>query len=433
MSNPHQKNLSCKSVGENAPTLSHDLQNWPDDLTTISDVIMYAKAEFANAKSKKSKEKKTHKPKTHKPQPKRSYMAALNNYGSLIQKYPNNPSYRTKQAEFLLSTGKYEDALVQCQTAKHLDPALQIELQPIICLCYLNLDKLDAAWNEIQVVEGKHKVGLLELFAERKKIVDDAKQNWKIYLEAAVSAVCDTLWLTALLQIVKVTDFAGIHYRMVLALKAEILFQLHAFNQADVVISEALEKDLEDPDVNIFDIIPKVLHRKIDSSLVMGPRAYPFAVAAEIKLAIGRFDKALTSAQEAYAVDPSNAVLAFFRKVRHASAALDNGNNFYQMQHYEKAIEEYKEGLKHAQNNSMLLTKLASCQFYTGNWDECRKSSDKAVRFCPDNNNQRGFILRAYSNIKLKKWKKCIRAFERLLDRYSKEVKIMDLISAAME
>ncbi|KAJ4771028.1 TPR repeat-containing thioredoxin TTL1 [Rhynchospora pubera] len=417
MSNPHQN-------GEHDQT--SDLQNWPDDLTTISDIIVYAKAEFAKSDESK-KEKK------HKPQPRRSYMAALNNYGSLIQKYPNNPSYRTKQAEFLLSTGKYEDALVQCQAAKHLDPALQIELQPIICLCYLNLDKLDAAWNEIQVVEEKDKVGLLELFAERKKIVDDAKQNWKTYLEATISAVCDTLWLTALLQIVKVTDFAEIDYRMVLALKAEILFQLNAFNQADVVISQALKKDLKEPDVNIFDLIPKVLNMKIDPSLVMGPRAYPFAVAAEIKLAIGRFDEALELAQAAYTVEPSNAVLTFYQKVQDASEALDNGNNFYQMQHYEKAIKEYKEGLKHAKNNSLLLTKLASCQFYTGKWADCRKSSDEAVRFCPDSNNQQGLILRAYSNIKLKKWEKCIWAFERLLDRYSKEVKIHDLISAAIE
>ncbi|XP_021287915.1 TPR repeat-containing thioredoxin TTL1 [Herrania umbratica] len=139
--------------------------------------------------------------------------------------------------------------------------------------------------------------------------------------------------------------------------------------------------------------------------------AYLFFVQAQIEMALGRFENAVTAAERAGQIDPRNVEVAvLLNNVRFVARARARGNDLFKSERFTEACSAYGDGLRLDPSNSVLYCNRAACWFKLGRWEHSVEDCDQALSIQP--NYIKALLRRAASNSKLERWAEAVRDYE---------------------
>ncbi|ESW05193.1 hypothetical protein PHAVU_011G160000 [Phaseolus vulgaris] len=314
---------------------------------------------------------------------------ALCLYDRAIAMSPGNAAYRSNRAAALTGLGRLPEAVRACEEAVGLDPNYGRAHQRLATLflrlgqvedarkhlCYPGLHPDPAELQKLQIVE-KH----INKCGDVRRIRD-----WNSVLrevDAAVAAGADSCV-------------------QLFMCRAEALLKLHQMDDAELCLSW----------------IPK--SEPHPSSLAqarffgMFSEAYCYFVRAQIEMAFGRFENAVTAAEKASQIDPRNVEVAVLLKnVRMVARARLRGNDLFKSERFTEACSAYGEGLRLDPSNSVLYCNRAACWFKLGQWERSIEDCNQALRIQP--NYTKAILRRAASNSKLERWEEAVKDYELL-------------------
>ncbi|KAG2254721.1 hypothetical protein Bca52824_084857, partial [Brassica carinata] len=142
--------------------------------------------------------------------------------------------------------------------------------------------------------------------------------------------------------------------------------------------------------------------------------SYILMVGAQVYIAAGRFEDAVTASRQAARLDPSNVeVNAVARKARAVAAARLTGNLLFNASKFEAACVVYTEGLEKEPCNALLLCNRAASRFKLGLFEKAIEDSTLALNLQPSYRKARR--RKADSYAKLEKWQHAIQDYELLM------------------
>ncbi|KAH9605844.1 hypothetical protein KSS87_000667 [Heliosperma pusillum] len=312
---------------------------------------------------------------------------ALLFYDRAIAISPGNASYRSNRAAALTGLGRVGEAVRECEEAVRLDPAygrahhrlasLLIRLGQVEVarrhLCYAGQQPDPKELHKLQAVE-KH---LNQCFESRRN------RDWKSTLREGDAAIT-----------------AGADYSPQLFLcRAESLLKLQQIDDVESILSNTPKID---PSPHCCS------HSKFFGML---SEAYLFYVQAQIEMAVGRFENAVTLAEKAGKIDPRGVEIAkLLNTVRLVAKARTRGNDLFNSARFTEACAAYGEGLKLDPSYSVLYGNRAACWYKLGMWEKSIEDCNHALRIHP--NYTKALLRRAASNNKLERWGEAVRDYE---------------------
>ncbi|XP_071724600.1 inactive TPR repeat-containing thioredoxin TTL3-like, partial [Rutidosis leptorrhynchoides] len=143
----------------------------------------------------------------------------------------------------------------------------------------------------------------------------------------------------------------------------------------------------------------------------MAAEAYMLYVNAQVDMALGRFESAVSMAEKASITEYSNMeIKIFLSNVKMVARSRSRGNELFNAGKYDEACSAYGEGLKYDQNNSVLHCNRAICWSKLGLWENSVEDCNEALRIQP--NYTKALLRRAVSNGKLGRWGEAVRDYE---------------------
>lgn len=183
------------------------------------------------------------------------------------------------------------------------------------------------------------------------------------------------------------------------ACRAEALLKLHQVEDAELSLSITRKHEPStggSPESKIFGMLSE---------------AYVFFVQAQIDLAMGRFESAISSVERAGHIDPRNIeVSVFLNNTRSVGRARTRGNDLFKSERYTEACAAYGEGLRRDSSNSVLYCNRAACWYKLGQWEKAVDDCNRALTFQP--HYTKALLRRAASNTKLERWAEAVRDYE---------------------
>ncbi|KAK4363977.1 hypothetical protein RND71_015335 [Anisodus tanguticus] len=183
-----------------------------------------------------------------------------------------------------------------------------------------------------------------------------------------------------------------------LACRAEAYLKLHQLADAELCLSK----------VGKYEPSASACQSKIFGML---SEAYIFFVHAQIDMALGRFESAVTAIERAAQVDPRSAEVSLLLKnVRLVGRARTRGNDLFKSERYTEACAAYGEGLTYNSSNSVLYCNRAACWYKLEQWEKSLDDCNQALLIQP--NYTKALLRRAASNAKLERWSEAVRDYE---------------------
>ncbi|KAF9589190.1 hypothetical protein IFM89_019699 [Coptis chinensis] len=315
------------------------------------------------------------------------FSEALCLYDRAIAISPDNAACRSNRAAALTGLGRLAEAVRECEEAVRLDPgysrahqrlaSLHLRLGQIenarqhLCFCGLQPDKVEL--QNLQLVE-RH----LNRCFDARRIGD-----WKSAMregDAAIAAGADSS-------------------PQLFACRAEALLKLHQLVDADAGLSNIPKFEPYPPScsqIKFFGMLSE---------------AYVFYARAQVDVALGRFEDAVSAAEKAGRIDPLNIEVAMLlNNVRLVARARARGNDLFKTGNFIEAASAYGEGLKLDPSNSVLYCNRAACWSKLGQWEKSVEDCNKALRIQPSYT--KALLRRAASYGKLEKWAESVRDYE---------------------
>ncbi|CAA2973018.1 TPR repeat-containing thioredoxin TTL1 [Olea europaea subsp. europaea] len=313
-----------------------------------------------------------------------NFAEALSFYSKAIAISPGNAPYHFNRAAALMGLRELAEAVRECEEAIRLDPgytrahhrlgSLLLSLGQVENarkhLCYPGCQPDAVELQKLQTVENH-----LNKCSDARRVGD--WRNTLREVDAAIASGADAS-------------------PQLCACRAEALLKLHRLDDAILAMS------------NIPKFEPST--GKIFGMLF---EAYIFFVRAQIELASGRFENALTAIEKAGKLDPRNVeILVMLNNVRLVGRARARGNDLFKSERFTEACSAYGEGLRLDPFNSILYCNRAACWFKLGQWqlsvDDCNQA------LCIQPNYIKALLRRAASNFKLERWDEAVRDYELL-------------------
>ncbi|KAM7492531.1 hypothetical protein LguiA_035452 [Lonicera macranthoides] len=315
------------------------------------------------------------------------FVEALNLYDKAISISPGNAAYHCNRAAALMGLKRSGEAVRDCEEAIRLDPeylrahhrlgSLLLSLGQVENarrhLCFPGELPDPTELQKLQTVE-KH----ISRCTDARKIGD-----WRSALREAESAIASGADASPQL----------------FACKAEAHLKLRKLDDAELTILN---------------------HPKFESSSLscsqaksfgMLCEAYPFFVRAQIEMAFGRFENAVTAVERAGQIDPRNVeVSGLANTVKLVARARARGNDLFKSERFTEACSAYGEGLRIDTLNSVLYCNRAACWYKLGKWERSLDDCNQALRIQP--NYTKALLRRAASNTKLERWTEAVRDYE---------------------
>eukprot|EP00250_Pteridium_aquilinum_P021272 c25078_g1_i1 orf=621-3401(+) len=316
---------------------------------------------------------------------KRNFAEALSLYERAISLSPGQASYRSNKAAALTGLGRLPEAVYECEEAIKLD-SLYGRAHHRAASLYLRLGLVESSKRHFQSAGQQSNDQELQQVEQVKahisKCIEMRKvANWKLVVRESDAAV------------VAGADSAP----QVFGYKAEALLKLRKPDEADVVLSRAQK---------IEEALTKLGITPADSFL--------YVVRAQLDMALGRFEEAVTAAQSAVRVDPRKAeALDILRKARTVCLARSSGNELFKMSKFFEACAAYGEGLESDPMNAVLLCNRAACRSKIGQWEKAVEDCNAALDVQP--NYTKALMRRADCNAKLERWEDALNDYEYLL------------------
>ncbi|XWS10082.1 hypothetical protein CRYUN_Cryun39dG0045100 [Craigia yunnanensis] len=314
------------------------------------------------------------------------FLEALSLYDKAIALSPGNAAYRSNRAAALTSLGRVGEAVKECEQAVRLDPNYWRAHQRLASLllrvgqvenarkrlCFPGQPQDPTELQKLQAVE-KH----LSKCTDARRIRD-----WKSALRETDAAIA-----------------AGADFSPQLFMcRVEALLKLHQLEDAESSLS----------------VVPKLEPCSNSSQTKffgMLSEAYLFFVRAQIEMALGRFENAVTAAEKAGQIDPRNVEVAvLLNNVRLVARARARGNDLFKSERFTEACSAYGDGLRLDPSNSVLYCNRAACWFKLGRWELSVEDCDQALSIQP--NYIKALLRRAASNSNLERWADAVRDYE---------------------
>lgn len=315
------------------------------------------------------------------------FLEALTLYDKAIAISPGNAAYHCNRAAALISLKRFPEAVRECEEAIRLDPgyvrahhrlgSLLVSLGQVENarkhLCFPGQQTDPVELQKLQVIE-KH----LSRCTDARRVGD-----WKSALreaEAAIASGADSC-------------------PQLLACRAEALLKLHRIDDADSSLSSISRLHTSD------NLSSQMKFFGIASD------AYLLFVRAQLELALGRFEDALTAIEKAGRIDPRNVeVSVSLSNIRMVSQARSRGNALFKSERYTEASSAYGEGLRLDPSNSVLFCNRAACWFKLEKWELSVDDCSQALHNQP--NYTKALLRRAASNSKLERWAEAVQDYE---------------------
>lgn len=315
---------------------------------------------------------------------KKHFEEALVLYDRAIALSPGNSAYHGNRAAALASLGRLTEAVHECQEAVRLDPGYWRAHQRLASLL-IRLGQVENARMHL-CLPGQHPDP-----AEMHKLQEVEKHLRRC---TDVRRVCD--WKSAMRESDAAIAAGADSSPQLFTCKAEALLKLHQLDDAFSTLSS----------------IPKFEPlNNISKFFGMFSEAYIFYVRAQIEMALGRFENAVTAAEKAGQIDPRNVEVAvLLNNVRLVARARGRGNDLFKNERFTEACSAYGDGLRLDPSNSVLYCNRAACWYKLGQWERSLDDCNKALSIQP--NYIKALLRRAASNSKLEKWVDAVRDYE---------------------
>ncbi|KAF2929656.1 TPR repeat-containing thioredoxin TTL1 [Oryza sativa Japonica Group] len=312
---------------------------------------------------------------------------ALRLYDRALALCPDSAACRANRAAALIGLTRLGEAVEECEEAIRLDPSYGRAHQRLASL-QIRLGRTADARKQIgmgglqpDIVE-LHKLEAVDKhlgrFADARKI-----GNWKSALRecnAAIAAGADSC-------------------AMLFASRAEALLQINQLDEADLAISRASKLDCSSS------CSQDMMFCGFQSN------SYLYYVHAQVDIAFGRFDSAMSSMEKARKIDSGNVeVMAMHKSVRTVAQARTLGNELFHSGKFAEAFLAYGEGLKHHPANSVLYCNRAACMFKLGQWEKSIEDCNEALKIQP--NYWKALLRRAASYGKIEQWADSVKDYE---------------------
>ncbi|XP_021773775.1 TPR repeat-containing thioredoxin TTL1-like [Chenopodium quinoa] len=331
------------------------------------------------------------------------FTEALSLYDRAIELSPGNAAYRSNRAAAWTGLGRVGEAVRDCEDAVKLDPdygRAHLRLGSLL----IRLGQVDVARKHLFYAGHQpeatelHKLQAVEKHLNR---CFDARKfgDWKSALREGDAAIA-----------------AGADYSpQLFSCRAESLLKLQQLDDIDSILSH----------------IPKVEPSPncCSQSKFFGmlSEAYLFYVRAQIEMAFGRFENAVTCAEKAGKIDPRNIEVAkLLNNVRLVARARARGNDLFKSERFTEACAAYGEGLKLDPSNSVLFCNRAACWFKLGMWEKSIEDCNSALRIHP--NYTKALLRRAASNSKLEQWAEAVRDYEFLRKKLPQDTEVAEAL-----
>ncbi|CAH8309669.1 unnamed protein product [Eruca vesicaria subsp. sativa] len=312
---------------------------------------------------------------------------ALVFYERAILADPKTPTYWSNKSAALISLGRLLEASDACEEALRLNPNYERAHQRLASL-QLRLGEVEKAlchYNQAgKYTETKH-IEQVEDVIKCLKRCEEARRSKE--------------WNVVLKETCFVISYGADSSPRVYALQTEALLHLQRQEEA----YDVYQKGTKRFDIDCF---IKIFGLSITSYILM--------VGAQVYIAAGRFEDAVTASRQASRLDPSNEeVNAVARKARAVAAARLTGNLLFNASKFEAACVVYTEGLEQVPYNALLLCNRAASRFKLGLFEKAIEDSTLALSLQPSYKKARR--RRADSYAKLEKWQHAIQDYELLM------------------
>ncbi|CAG7903315.1 unnamed protein product [Brassica rapa] len=312
---------------------------------------------------------------------------ALVFYERAILADPKTPTYWSNKSAALISLGRLLEAYDACEEALRLNPNYERAHQRLASL-QLRLGEAEKAlchYNQAgKYTETRH-IEQVEDVIKCLRRCDEARRSkgWNILLKETCSVI----------------SYGADSSPRVHALQTEALLHLQRQEEA----YDVYQKGTKHFDIDIY---IKMFGLPITSYLLM--------VGAQVYIAAGRFEDAVTASRQAARLDPSNEEFnAVDRKSRAVAAARLSGNLLFNASKFEAACVVYTEGLEQDPTNALLLCNRAASSFKIGLYEKAVEDSTLVLNLQPSYRKARR--RRADSYAKLGKWQQAIQDYQFLM------------------
>lgn len=310
---------------------------------------------------------------------------ALALYDRAIAIDSNKATYHCNKSAALIGLGRFLQAIFECEEAIRLDPSYS-RAHSRLATIYFRLGEAEKALNCNETSPYDDTVLAFQAHALQNHLskCTEARKNkdWKTILketQAAMSLGADSAPL-------------------VYSLQTEALLKLLRHQEAHATYKK----------------MPKFDLNSCNKLFGQARSAYLLMIGAQIYLAAGRFEDAVTASQQAVKLDPSSSeVNAVVRMARAVTSARMSGNLLFKASKFSEAYAIYNEGLEHDPYNSVLLCNRAACRSKLGQFEKAIEDCNVALIVQPSYSKAR--LRRADCNAKLERWEAAIQDYEMLL------------------
>ncbi|KAJ8532331.1 hypothetical protein K7X08_012254 [Anisodus acutangulus] len=316
------------------------------------------------------------------------FIEALSLYDKAIAICKGNAAYHCNRAAALIGLKRLPEAVRECEEAIRLDPSY-VRAHHRLGSLLLSFGQVEKARVHI-CFQGYQpdQIELQKLQAVEKHIgkCTDARRvgDWTSTLREANAAIASGADASPQL----------------FACRAEALLKLHQVEDAELGLSITRKHETSTASSQ-------------SKNFGMVSEAYVFFVQAQIDLAFGRFENAVSAVERAGQIDPRNIeVSIFLNNVRLVGRARARGNELFKSERYTEACAAYGEGLRRDSSNSVLYCNRAACWYKLGQWEKSVDDCNRALSFQP--NYTKALLRRAASNTKLERWAQAVRDYELL-------------------
>lgn len=316
-----------------------------------------------------------------------NFPEALMLYDRAIMLSPSNAAYRSNRAAALTGLGRLADAVRECEVAVKLDPKYWRAHQRLASL-FIRLGQVENARRHMYIA------GLQPDSNEQQKL-----QAVEKHLSRCADARRIREWKTVLREsdaaIAAGADFSS----QLFMCRVEALLKLHQLEEAELRLNSIPKLEL---------LSDSCSRAKFFGML---SEAYLLFVRAQIEMALGRFDNAVSTAEKAGQIDAQNfEVSVLLKNVRLIARARARGNDLFKSERFTEACMAYGDGLRLDPANSVLYCNRAACWFKLGQWEQSLEDCNQALRIQP--NYMKALLRRAASNSKLERWEDAVRDYE---------------------
>ncbi|KAI3702791.1 hypothetical protein L6452_28543 [Arctium lappa] len=317
-----------------------------------------------------------------------NFIEALSYYDRAIAISPENAAYHCNRGAALMSLKRFSDAVKECDEAIKLDCGY-VRAHHRLGSLLISLGQVENARRHLCFPGSEPDPNELKRLQTVESHLSKCTASRRVRDWAGVLRECDA-------AIASGADACP----QLFACKAEALLKLGRLDDADLSLSS----------------VPKFeascsLSFSQQKLFGMAPEAYLLFVSAQIDMASGRFENAVTTIEKSGQIDPRNVEIAvLLQNVRSVSRSRARGNDFFKSEKFKEACSAYGEGLRLDPSNPVLYCNRAACWFKLGQLERSLDDCNQALLMHP--NYRKALLRRAAIYTKLDRWAESLRDYE---------------------